>query len=450
MECAVADVIGSDERRPHTVGLRSRTVGSMSDAGTPDGPTRLPTEGLPPEEVLARIDEARAGDLAWRDGRAFSLVYHPGDEDHEALLHQVADRYLHENALNPLRYPSLLQMELDLGSMGGTLVGTGPDCAAVTSGGTASIFCAVHTARDHAREVRGIAEPQVLTAETAHPAFAKACEYLDIEQVRVPVGPDGRLAPDVMAAAMTERTGLMVASAPNYPYGTIDPVADVAALAAEADVLCHVDACLGGFLLPFWEQVGEPVPPWDFRVEGVTSMSADIHKYGYTFKGASLVLYRDRDLLKRQYFWYDSWPGGLYASSTPAGTRPAPPIAGAWAALMHLGEAGFLRMTEQVVAANRAFRKAIDDTDGAVVDPLPDTPVFQVTTPGRDHNAVSAAMETRGWNLDLQQGGMHIMLSPYHLQVVDRFGADLAAALAEVPPGEVAPDGPTGSYGGIA
>ncbi len=422
----------------------------MSDAGTSDGPARIPAEGVPPEEILARIDEARAGDLAWRDGRAFSLVYHPGDEAHEALLHQVADRYLHENALNPLRYPSLMQMELDLASMGGALVGTGPDCAAVTAGGTYSIFCAVMTAREQARHARGIAEPQVVTPATAHPAFAKACEYLDIEQIKVPVEPGGRVAPDAIEAKLTNRTGLIVVSAPNYPYGTIDPVAEVAALADDRGILCHVDACLGGFLLPFWEQVGETVPPWDFRVDGVTSMSADIHKYGYAFKGASLVLYRDRELLKRQYFWYDDWPGGLYASSTPAGTRPAPPIAGAWAALMHLGESGFLRMTEQVAAANRAFRAAIEATDGAVVDPVPDTPVFQVTTPGRDHHAVGASLDARGWKLDLQQGGMHVMLSPYHLEVADRFASDLAGALDDVPLGEAPADAPVGTYGGIA
>ena len=421
----------------------------MTDAGSTDGPARLPAEGRAPEEILAAIDEARAGDLAWREGRAFSLVYHPGDEAHEALLHEVADRYLHENALNPLRYPSLLQMELDLASIGGDLVGTGPDSAAVTAGGTYSIFCAVQTARDHAREVFGIPEPQVLTAETAHPAFAKACKYLDVEQVRVPVEPDGRVAPDTMAAAMTDRTALLVASAPNYPYGTIDPVTEVAALAAERGILCHVDACLGGFLLPFWEKVGEPVPPWDFRVEGVTSMSADIHKYGYTFKGASLVLYRDRELLKHQYFWYDSWPGGLYASSTPAGTRPAAPIAGAWAAIQHLGESGFLAMTEKVAAAKRAFLAAIEASDGAVVSPTPDAPVFQVTTPDRDHGAVGAAMDARGWNLDLQQEGMHVMLSPYHLEVAERFGADLAEALAEVPLGGAGAEVDT-TYGAIA
>lgn len=423
----------------------------MTNGSPPPGPARLPVTGVPADELLRRIDDSRATDLDWRGGRAFSLVYNSGDEGHEALLHAVADRYLHENALNPLRYPSLLQMELDLVAMGGALLHTGDDCGAVTAGGSISIFSAVQVARDHARAERGIAEPQVLAPATAHPAFAKACKYLDLELVQAPVGPDGRVDVDALAGLVTDRTGLMVASAPNYPYGVVDPVADVAALAAERGILCHVDACLGGFLLPFWEEVGEPVPPWDFRVEGVTSMSADIHKYGYTFKGASLVLYRSRDLLRYQHFWYDDWPGGLYASSTPAGTRPAPPIAGAWAALHHLGRDGFVRLTESVAEAKRRFLAGIEAADGAVVDPVPDTPVFQVRFPGRSTDAVGDAMDARGWNLDRQQGGLHVMLSPYHLQVAERFAADLADALADVPPADDAGFAPTtATYGGIA
>jgi len=419
--------------------------------GSDPGPAQLPAEGVPADQLLSRIDEARAGDLDWRGGRAFSLVYNSGDAAHEALLHQVAERYLHENALNPFRYPSLLQMELDLVSMGGALVGTGPDCGAVTAGGSVSIFCAVQVARDHARTERGIAEPQLVTPFTAHPAFGKACEYLDIEHVSVPVGADGRVDPDAMAAAITDRTAMVVASAPNYPFGVIDPVPEIAAIAAEREVLCHVDACLGGFLLPFWAQIGEDVPPWDFRVPGVTSMSADIHKYGYAFKGASLVLYASRDLLRFQHFWYDSWPGGLYASSTPAGTRPAPPIAGAWAALMHLGNDGFLRLTEQVRAGYRAFRGGIDGIEGAVVDPVPEFPVFQLTTPGRSHDAVGDAMDARGWNLDRQQGGLHVMLSPYHVQVADQFVTDLGAAVASVPLSDAAlAPSDVSTYGGIA
>ncbi|HEV7719922.1 MAG TPA: aminotransferase class V-fold PLP-dependent enzyme [Iamia sp.] len=419
----------------------------MSD----DGPARLPETGTPVDELLERIDTARAGDLDWKGGRAFSLVYNSGDEAHEAVLHAVADRYLHENALNPFRYPSLLQMELDLVAMGADLFGGVPDAGAVTAGGSMSIFCAVQVARGHARADMGIPEPQILAPETAHPAFAKACDLLDIELVLVPVEADGRVDPARLAEAITDRTAMLVASAACYPFGTIDPVADVAALAAERGLLCHVDACLGGFLLPFWEELGQPVPPWDLSVPGVTSLSADIHKYGYAFKGASLVLYRDRDLLKHQHFWYSDWPGGLYASSTPAGTRPAPPIAGAWAALMHLGHEGFLRLTGQVLDAHTAFLAGIAASDGAVVDPAPDISVFQVTTPGRSHDAVGDQMDARGWNLDRQQGGLHVMLSPYHAQVADQFVADLGAALADVP---VTDDAPTPSdvstYGGIA
>jgi glutamate/tyrosine decarboxylase-like PLP-dependent enzyme len=415
-------------------------------------PRTFPQHGTPSAELLDRIDAARADDLDWRGGRAFSLVYNPGDADHEALLHQVADRYLHENALNPFKYPSLLQMEVDLVAMGGDLFGTGPACGAVTAGGSISIFCAVQVAREHARRERGIPEPQIVTPATAHPAFAKACELLDVERVPVPVGADGRVDPDAVAAAITDRTAMVVASAPCYPYGVIDPVEAVAAVAAERGVLCHVDACLGGFLLPFWAEVGEPVPPFDLRVEGVTSLSADIHKYGYAFKGASLVLYRSRDLVKLQHFWYDDWPGGTYASATPAGTRPAPPIAGAWAAIEHLGRDGFVRLTRQVQAAHHAFLDGIDAVDGVEVAPRPDIPVFQLTTPGRSHEAVGDQMDARGWNLDRQQGGLHVMLSPYHLEVAPQFLADLADAVAAVPLGdEPAPATAGGStYGGIA
>lgn len=419
----------------------------MSD----EGPARLPRTGMPADELLELIDTARAGDLDWRGGRAFSLVYNSGDEAHEAVLHAVADRYLHENALNPFRYPSLLRMELDLVAMGADLFGGVSDAGAVTAGGSMSIFCAVQVARGHARAEMGLPEPQVLAPETAHPAFAKACDLLDVELVTVPVEADGRIDPERVAAAITERTALLVASAACYPFGVIDPVADVAALAADRGLLCHVDACLGGFLLPFWEELGQAVPPWDLSVPGVTSLSADIHKYGYAFKGASLVLYRDRDLLEHQHFWYSDWPGGLYASSTPAGTRPAPPIAGAWSALMHLGREGFLRLTGQVLDAHTRFLEGIAAIDGALVAPEPDISVFQVTTPGRSHDAVGDQMDARGWNLDRQQGGLHVMLSPYHAQVADQFVTDLAAAVADVP---VTEDAPTPSavstYGGIA
>jgi glutamate/tyrosine decarboxylase-like PLP-dependent enzyme len=405
----------------------------------------IPEHGRPAEELLASIDERHADDIDWRGGRAFSLVYNVGDHAHEDLIEQVGVRYLHDNALNPFKYPSVLQMELEVISMGCQLLGTEPNAGALSSGGTESIFLAVQVARDHARDERGIAEPQLLTPSTAHPAFAKAAKYLDVEHVKVPVGPDGRADVAATEAAITERTGLVVGSAPCYPYGVIDPIAELAGLAAERGILFHTDACLGGWILPWWEALGEEVPPWDFRVPGVTSISADIHKYGYTFKGASLVAYRNRELLSRQFFWYDEWPGGLYASGTSAGTRSAAPIAGAWAAVNHLGRDGYLRLTAIVRDTTRRAQAGIAAIDGLKVSFDPDVSLFEISSDGADIGGVGDVMDDRGWNLDRQQGGLHLMLSPYHAQVIDQFLADLADAAAN----HAASRGVEATYGGV-
>jgi glutamate/tyrosine decarboxylase-like PLP-dependent enzyme len=417
----------------------------MVEPGERPEPARIPEHGRDPVDLLAEIDEQRKADIDWRGGRAFSLVYNVDDHAHEELIEQVGLRYLHDNALNPFKFPSVLQMELDLIAMAADLLGTAPDAGAVTSGGTESIFLAVQVGRDHARQVRGIAEPQLLTASTAHPAFAKAAKYLDLEHVRVPVGPDGRADVAATEAAITDRTGLVVGSAPCYPYGVVDPITDLAGLAAGRGILFHTDACLGGWLLPWFERLGEPVPPWDFRVPGVTSVSADIHKYGYTFKGASTVLYRERSLLKLQQFWYDDWPGGLYASGTTAGTRPAAPIAGAWAAVNHLGVDGYVRLAEVVRDTGRRFRDGIEAIDGLRLTHRPDAPVFEFGSDTVDMGAVGDVMDDRGWNLDRQQGGLHLMISPYHARIADEFLADLAAAVAHHGPSR----GVQATYGGV-
>lgn len=314
--------------------------------------------------------------------------------------------------------------------MAADLLGGPQRAGALTSGGTESIFLAVQTAREHARQARGIAEPQIITANTAHPAFAKACHYLDIERVVIDVGDDLRLDPADVEAAIGARTALIVGSAPCYPYGVIDPIVDLAALASDRGVLCHVDACLGGWLLPFWESIGEAVPPWDLRVPGVTSLSADVHKYGYTFKGASVLLYHSRDLLERQFFLFDEWPGGLYGSATAAGTRPAAPIAGAWAAIRFLGRPGYERLARTVRDTTRAFQEGIAAIDGLTVTGDPDLSVFEFSSAAHDIAAIGDAMDDKGWKLDRQQGGLHVMVSPGHAAVADRFLADLAEAVA--------------------
>lgn len=419
----------------------------MSDAG---GNPELPHSGRAADEILAEVRAERAGDLDWRGGRAFSLVYNVDDPELERLQHEIAGILLHENALNPFRYRTLLRMEAELLSFARSLFGAG--AAALSSGGTESIFLAVLTAREEAA-ARGVGDPQVVAASTAHPAFAKACHYLGLELTLLPVDAGGRADPDRFATEVSDRTALVVGSAPCYPYGVVDPIPELAAIAVDAGTLCHVDACLGGYLLPFWERLDQPVPQWDFRVEGVTSLSADIHKYGYSYKGASTILYRDRELQQRQLFMYDSWPGGLYASMSAAGTRPGAPIAGAWATMVHLGEQGYLRLARRVLTATEGFRAAVEGVDGLRITGEPDLSIFEfgadrdaVDPP--DIGAVGDAMDERGWNLDRQQGGLHVMLSPGHDRVVEDFAGDLAASVDEARAGRVA----TGSglaYGGV-
>jgi glutamate/tyrosine decarboxylase-like PLP-dependent enzyme len=412
-------------------------------------PPAFPARGRPVDDLVAELRGGRAGDADWRRGRTFSLVYNPADPTLERLQEAVALEYLHENYLNPFAFPSLLRMEREVVAMAADLVHGNPRGGKLTSGGTESLFLAVQVARDHARRERGIAEPTIVVPATAHPALAKACHYLDVAEVRVPVGPDGRADVAATAAAVDVRTALVVGSAPCYPYGVVDPIAELAAVAADAGALCHVDACLGGWLLPFLERLGEPLPPWDFRVEGVTSLSADIHKYGWCFKGASLLLHRDEGLLRLQYFLYDGWPGGLYGSATTAGTRPAAPIAVAWATINHLGLDGYLRLAGQVREAAQRLRAGVEAIAGLGVtgDPVPAVLEMVATDPAVDMGAVGDAMADRGWHLDRQQGGLHAIVSPSHLAVADDFLADLAAAVAAGR--ETAGRGVTARYGGV-
>ena len=406
----------------------------------------LPETGVPSETLLAELRDNRSDDADWRSGRIFSLVYHPDDEVLEETLAAVSREYLAENALNPFKFPSLARMEREAADMVAGLVHGIPGAGGLTSGGTESIFLAVYVAREEARR-RGVTDPAVVTGITAHPAFAKACHLLGVRLVRTPVGDDKRVDVEAMAAAVGDDTALVVASAPCYPFGVIDPVPAVAAVAAGAGTLCHVDACLGGMLLPFWEAIGEPVPPWDFRVEGVTSISADIHKYGYSFKGASALLWRDAEHYQRQW-WFDdgAWGGGLYGSPTAAGTRPAPPIAGAWAALRHLGRDGYLRLATTVRDTTRTLLAGIESIPGLRVSVPPDLSVFEVGSDELDIAAVGDALAERGFHPDRQDGGLHFMLSPYHARVVDELVVALAESVTEVRAGRTS-EGGTATYG---
>ena len=407
----------------------------------------MPSAGRPADQVVAALQETRHGDADWRHGRTFSLIYNSGDAELEALLERVAADFAHDNALNPVAFPSLRRLEKDVVAASAELLGGRPDAGCMTSGGTESILMAVKVARDVGRR-GGVENPNIVVPATAHPAFAKAAHTLGIDERRVPVGEDLRADVTAMEAAVDEATALVVGSAPCYPFGVVDDIGSLAALAAARGTLCHVDACLGGWLLPFMVELGRPIPPFDFAVDGVTSMSADVHKFGYSTKGASTVLYRDRDLLRDQHFVFDGWPGGRYGSPAAAGARPGAPIATAWAAVHHLGRSGYLRLAQRVLDAFDAFTAGIDAIDGLAVTGEPDFPSFQFssTDPAIDVAGVADVMDDRDWHLDRQQGGLHLMLSPHHASVAEPFLADLreAAACAAPSRGRAATYGDTG------
>src|SRR5579871_684314 len=355
----------------------------------------LPKQGLSRDDVLARLKAMRGDDARWREGRTFSLVYY-ASEQVEALLREAYGLYLSENALSPLAFPSLKQMEREVVRIAADLFHGGPDCAGtMTSGGSESILLAVKTARDRA----GRAAPEMVLPASAHPAFEKAAHYFGVKAVHAPLGPDYAVSLPAVAERISAQTVLLVGSAPAYPHGVVDDIAGLAALATERGLPLHVDACLGGFLLPFARRLGAPVPKFDFELAGVTSLSADLHKYGYAAKGASVLLHQDRAHRRHQFFTYSGWPGGVYVSPSITGTRPGGAIAAAWAVLHHLGETGYLRLASGVLETARRLREGIAAVPGLRLWGEPQLSVFSFGSDQLDVYALGDAMDARGWKL---------------------------------------------------
>ncbi|MEX1177000.1 MAG: aspartate aminotransferase family protein [Nitriliruptor sp.] len=400
----------------------------------------IPERGTDRDTLLDRVRAAAEGDADWHGGRTFSLVYHHSDE-HHAFLEQVVGTYLSTNALNPLAFQSLRRFEAEVVRMSAWLLGGDDEVAGtMSSGGTESILLAVKTYRDRARTEARIATggpANLVVPVTAHPAFLKACHLLDVEPRIAPLGDDLHVDVAAVGGLVDDRTIAVVGSAPSYPHGVIDPIPELAALATERGIGCHVDACLGGFLLPWVERLGRPVPPWDLRVEGVTSVSADLHKYGFAAKGASVILYRDAVLRRHQFQVETGWPGGIWLSPTIAGTRPGGAIAGAWATLRAFGVDGYLALHRELLTTSDRIRDGVAAIDGLAVLGDPPAGVFAVgsTSDEVDVYAVADALEARGWHPDrlLSPPALHVMVTPVHAgEVADRFVADLAASVEEV------------------
>lgn len=399
----------------------------------------LPEKGRPIDDVIAELESKRAHDVRWQDGRTFGMVYDGGPSVHE-VAERAAKLYLHENALNTKAFPSLGAIQAEVVRWTADLL-HGPQNAAgfMTSGGTESILCAVLAARERGRKERGIAQAHMIVAESAHAAFHKAAHIYDIKVSKTKVRADWTADTHAMANAVTPNTVLIVGSAPQYPQGVVDDIPAIAALARTANANCHVDGCMGGFVLPFVEKLGRSVPPWDFRVEGVTSISADIHKLGYAPKGASVVLYRDKNLRAYQTFTFDDWLGGFYASPNLQGTRSGLPMATAWAVMQHLGLEGYLRLTAATLRNADQMREGIAAIDGIrVLGSGTYHLVAMAADPAAkrrvDMFALGDALLKRGWFHDRQTppDSLHSTVSNSNTGVMDRYLKDLAACVTEV------------------
>ncbi|HEX2995662.1 MAG TPA: aminotransferase class V-fold PLP-dependent enzyme, partial [Anaerolineales bacterium] len=323
--------------------------------------TKIPRTGRNRDEILHEMEAMHSQEEAhWKDGFVSGAVYH-GDQEHIDFLNRVYALNSQSNPLHSDVWPSATKFEAEIVAMTADMLGgTGQDIhGTVSSGGTESILLAMKTYRDRARATKGITQPEMILPVSAHAAFDKACQYFNIKPIRIPLDANYRVDIKAVQRAISASTIVIVGSAPSFPHGAIDPIQELSELARARGIGFHVDACLGGFVLPWAEQLGYPVPPFDFRLPGVTSISADTHKYGYAAKGTSVILYRGRDLLHYQYYTAADWPGGLYFSPTFAGSRPGALSAACWATLTSIGAQGYLDATKKILETAEVIRNGI-------------------------------------------------------------------------------------------
>ncbi len=399
----------------------------------------LPFEGRPHDDILDSMQAFRENDADHKSGRTWSLVYHLNQE-HDAFIKKAHNLYFSENALNPMAFKSLKRFEHEVVQMAaGLLNGDGNVVGTMTSGGTEScllpVLCYRELARTKKRRRRGFS-PEMIAPETIHVAWDKAAKYFNIKMIKIPLKDDFTVDVDALKKKISGNTILIVASAPSYPHGVIDPIEDIGRVASEKNIPFHVDSCLGGFFLPFMEKIGYRVPKFDFKCKGVTSISADVHKYGFGAKGASILLYKSMDYLKHQFFIHPDWPGGVFASPGLLGTRPGGPIAAAWAAMNSLGMNGYCEMAKGIMETTRKLTAGINAMDGLKILGKPVMSVFAYGSTDKRINifAVGDIMEDKGWHVDRLQRpeGLHAMVTPAHEAVADQYLSDLREAVGRV------------------
>ena len=416
---------------------------------------QIPAKGRDRAEILQLLKDYRKNDPDYKQSRTWSLVYYL-DEEHSDFLSEAYNEYSSANGLNPAAFQSLKKFETEVIRMTANLLNGDRNVSGIiTAGGTESCLLAVKTYRDLARATRGVKKPEMILPTTAHVAWDKGAEYFNVKIRRAPLRDDYCVDPQAVKKMINKNTVMILGSAPEYPHGMIDPIAELGEIAQAKNIPLHVDACVGGFILPFIEKLGNNIPLWDYRVPGVTSISADIHKYGFSAKGASTITYRNIDIMKHQFFVYEDWPGGVFASPGLLGTRPGGSYSAAWAALQTIGEEGYLKLAAETLDVTRELMKGVESIPELEIIAKPLASLFAYKSKSGEVSilAVGDQMEKRGWHVDRQQKpeALHAMVTPRHRDVIEKYIQDLRESVAIVKANpELANTGGAAMYGMIA
>ena len=415
----------------------------------------LPDTGVPRKQILRELREMSAEENRRGDGGRVSGSIYSGDHDHYQFLTEAFGFYAHANVLQRDMYPSATKLESEIIAMTADMLHGDDDTGGlVTSGGTESLVTAMLTYREWGRNVKGIERPQIIMPVTAHPAHDKGCHYFGIELIKAPVTSDFVVDVDFVRDRIGPNTVALVGTAGTYPHGLVDPIPELGRLALEHEIGLHVDGCLGGFILAWAQGLGRDVPPFDLGVAGVTSISADTHKYGYTLKGSSVLLFRPKALRANQYLIIDGWPGGAYASPSMGGSRSGGLIAATWASMLSLGKAGYRAIASDIFDTADAIKAAVGSQPE--LELIGDS-AFNVSfrSDEVDIYHVNDGLTARGWRMNGLQlpPALHFCITRPNTQpgVAEAFAADLAAAVdyAKAPPSPMPRSGAMYGAGGV-
>mgnify|MGYP006239338989 FL=1 len=401
---------------------------------------KIPKTGINEKDLFEYMENSMHSDIDWRSGKTFGAVYYPGEKYSKAISNAYI-KYMHENAFDPQLFSSILTMENELVQQTASLFSSNQKLFGnLTSGGTESIFLSVLSARNWSNKQKTIKNPEVILSSSAHPAFLKAMNFLRIKPVIVPTKKDFNLNLNGFKEAINQNTILLVASAPAYPTGMIDPISELSNLALENKLLLHVDACIGGFLLSYLKKCNYNIPLFDFNLDGVSSLSVDLHKYAYAPKGSSVLLYRNDELRKQQFSVYPNWEGGIYGSTSFLGTKPGGIVAASWFALNHIGENGYIELTQKTMSATKVIYDFIQKSEHLFLIGNPIMSLIAFHSEKYDIYHIADELSNLGWYIGRLQNprGIHLVVSQIHADgAAENFIADLQSVLKNLSSSEI-------------